>query len=128
MSRAASSARPLSCHVTAPCRGLVRQSCPVAQGPFNSDDDAAALSPAMMATVIRAVKIIPSKTVFLICDIQTKFRAQARVRPSSFISQTVLTVGRLSVVAVTTCVDSTLGSGLSISLLHVACLVLTILA
>ena len=91
----------------------------------------AALSPAMMATVIRAVKIIPSKTVFLICDIQIKFRAQARVRPSSFISQTVLTtntVGRLSVVAVTTCVDSTLGSGLSISLLHVACLVLTILA
>lgn len=34
------------------------------------------LSPTTMATAIRVVKLIPSKTVFLLCDIQTKFRAQ----------------------------------------------------
>ena len=29
-----------------------------------------------MAAVTRVVKLIPSKTAFLVCDIQTRFRAQ----------------------------------------------------
>ncbi len=45
------------------------------------------LSPTTMATVTRVVKLIPSKTAFLICDIQTKFRAQLVLhRCSSWLS------------------------------------------